>query len=460
MFSSFDMCLFPLKLIFTANAPVDQLFAEWDRPDSPGAALAVVRDGAVIYKRWYGSANLEYNIPITPSTVFDIASVSKQFAGMAVAMMIEQGKISLDDDIHKYLPEVPDFGKTVTVRHLVHHISGIRDWVQSLAIAGWRMDDVITFEHIMKMVRHQKELNHDPGDEYIYSNTNYNLLAEIVMRLSGQTFREYTDANIFKPLGMLNTHFQDDHEMVVKNRACSYYKGDEFKISVNNLMALGSSSLHSTAEDLAKWIINFDEKRVGGAAVIEQMHQQGILNNGEKISYAFGLNVSEYRGLRNANHGGSWAGFRSHLVHFPDQRFGVVILSNLGGVDTAKLTRQVTDIYLAEQLAPEAPKAAPQDVKAEEERPVLPEVDLGEFVGDYYCDELGTTYTIVVQNDRLVAKHRRHNDIPLNRVEDYFVSEQWFLSQIRFQRDEENQVAGFRLTGGRVRNLRFDRKAR
>jgi len=431
MFSSLDLCLFPLKSIFTANASVDQLFAEWNQSDSPGAALAVIKDGAVIYRRGYGSANLEHDIPITPTTVFDIASVSKQFAGMAIAMMMEQGKISLDDDIHKHLPEVPDFGKTITIRHLVHHISGIRDWVQSLAIAGWRMDDVITFQHIMKMVRHQKELNHDPGDEYIYSNTNYNLLAEIVMRLSGQTFREYTDANIFKPLGMTNTHFHDDHEMIVKNKACSYYKGDEFKISVNNLMALGSSSLNSTVEDLAKWIINFDENRVGGAAVIEQMHQQGVLNNGEKISYAFGLNVSEYRGLRNANHSGSWAGFRSHLIHFPEQRFGVVILSNLAGIGIGGLARQVVDIYLADQLAPEAPKAASEDVKTEKEQPALPEIDLKEFVGEYYCDELGTTYAIVVQNDRLVAKHRRHDDIPLNRVDDYFEGEQWFFSQIR-----------------------------
>jgi CubicO group peptidase (beta-lactamase class C family) len=257
---------------------------------------------------------------------------------------------------------------------------------------------------------------------------------------------------------MTNTHFHDDHQMIVRNRACSYYRGDGFEISVNNLMALGSSSLYSTVEDLAKWIINFDEKRVGGAAVIEQMHQQGILNNGEKISYAFGLNIGEYRGVRAVDHSGSWAGFRSHLIHFPEQRFGVVVLSNLAGIGVGRLARQVTDIYLAHQLAPEPPKAAPKDVKAEKEQPALPEIDLEEFVGEYCCDELGTTYTIVVQNDRLVAKHRRHDDIPLNRVDDYFAGEQWFFSQIRFQRDEENQVVGFRLTDGRVRNLRFDRQ--
>jgi CubicO group peptidase (beta-lactamase class C family) len=442
---------------------VDQLFADWDRLDSPGAALAVVKDGSVVYKRGYGSANLEHDIPITPTTVFDIASVSKQFAGFAIAMLIKEGKISLDDDIHKYLPEVPDFGKAITVGHLIHHTSGIRDWVQSLAIAGWRMDDVITFEHIMKMVRHQKELNYDPGEEHLYSNTNYNLLAEIVARVTGQTFREYTDSVIFKPLGMANTHFHDDHEMVVKNRASSYYpSGDDgFRISGNNLMALGSSSLYSTVEDLARWIMNFDEPRVGGAAVIEQMRQQGVLNNGETVNYAFGLAVGKYKELKAVSHSGSWAGFRSHLTHFPEHRFGVVILSNLAGIDTGTLARQLADIYLADQIAPEEPIAAPKNAKTEQEQPALAEVDpsvYDQYVGDYYCDELGTTYTISIKDNRLVAEHGRHDDIPLTRSGDHFVGEKWFFSEIRFQRDGKNQVVGFRLTGSRVRNLQFDKQ--
>jgi CubicO group peptidase (beta-lactamase class C family) len=475
MLTSFALSLIPSNAISIASvssdqpiqgspeAKVDQLFANWDRLDSPGAALAVVKDGSVVYKSGYGSANLEHNIPITPTTVFDIASVSKQFAGIAIAMLIEEGKISLDDDIHKYLPEVPDFGRAITVSHLVHHTSGIRDWVQSLAIAGWRMDDVITFEHIMKMVRHQKELNFDPGEEHLYSNTNYNLLAEIVARVTGQAFREYTDTVIFKPLGMTNTHFHDDHEMVVKNRASSYYpsRGNGFKISVNNLMALGSSSLYSTVEDMARWVINFDEPRVGDAAVIEQMRQQGVLNNGETVNYSFGLAVGKYKELMTVSHSGSWAGFRSHLIHFPEQRFGVVILSNLAGIDTGSLARQVTDIYLADQIAPEEPIAAPKNAKTEQEKPALAEVDpsvYNEYVGDYYCDELGTTYTISIKDNQLVAKHRRHDDIPLTRSGDHFIGEQWFFSEIRFQRDGKNRVTGFRLTGGRVRNLRFDKQ--
>src|SRR6185369_8859885 len=177
---------------------VDQLFATWDKPESPGAAIAIIKDGAVVYKRGYGSANLEYNVPITPQTVFHVASVSKQFTAFAIAMLASQGKLSLDDDIRKQLPEVPDFGKKITIRHLIHHTSGLRDQWTLLAMAGWRLDDVITKEHIMKMVRYQRELNFDPGAEHLYSNTGYTLLAAIVERVSGQSFREYTEANIFK----------------------------------------------------------------------------------------------------------------------------------------------------------------------------------------------------------------------------------------------------------------------
>ena len=148
------------------EAKVDHLFAEWNRSDSPGAALAVTRDSEIIYKQGYGVANLEYDIRITTRTIFDIASVSKQFAAFAIATLSYEGRLSLDDDIRTYLPDVPDFGNTITIRHLLHHTSGLRDWVQSLVIAGDMMDDVISFKHILKMVRHQKTLNFEPGTEF------------------------------------------------------------------------------------------------------------------------------------------------------------------------------------------------------------------------------------------------------------------------------------------------------
>ena len=445
----------------TFEAKVDQLFAEWNRPNSPGAALAVTRDGETIYTQGYGTANLEYDIPITPTTIFDIASVSKQFAAFAIATLAHDGKLSLDDDIRTHLPDVPDFGNTITIRHLLHHTSGLRDWVQSLVIAGVGMEDVISFKHILKMARHQKALNFEPGAAYLYSNTGYNLLAEIVERVTGSPFRKWTDTNIFKPLAMTNSHFHDDHQMVLKNRAYSYQvvENGGFKHAVNNTTALGSSSLYSTVEDLAKWILNFDDTRIGEQVVLEQMHQRGVLNNGEQISYALGLNIGEYRGLQTVGHSGSWRGFRSHLIRFPEQKFGVVILCNLDAFNPLRLTETVADIYLADDLAPveaSEPEKASASAEATKSESLTSE-QLAEFIGNYYAEELDTTYTIAVSENGLVAQHIRHDDILLTYADGHFLGNTWFFPEVRFIRDDTGQVTGFRLTGGRVRNLHFEK---
>ena len=444
------------------EAKVDQLFAEWNKPNSPGAALAVVKDGEIVYKHGYGAANLEYDIPITTATLFDIASVSKQFAAFAIATLSYEEKLSLDDDIRMYLPDVPDFGTTITIRHLLHHTSGLRDWVQSLVIAGDLMDDVISFKHILKMVRHQKVLNFEPGAAFLYSNTGYNLLAEIVETVTGDSFREWTDTHIFKPLGMTNSHFHDDHEMILKNRAYSYQAVENggFKHAVNNTTALGSSSLYSTVEDLAKWILNFDDTRIGEQRVIEQMHQRGALNNREQIDYAFGLNIGEYRGLKTVGHSGSWRGFRSHLMRFPAQKFGVVILCNLDTFNPLSLAERVADLYLVDVLGPVEASEPEKSVKPDEsiKSELLAPEQLAEFEGDYYTEELDTTYCIRIRGDGLVAQHRRHDDIVLTYVDGHFRGDAWFFPEVHFIRDDTGRVAGFRLTGGRVRNLHFEKK--
>ena len=526
---------------------VDQLFATWDKPDSPGAALAVIKDGAVVYKRGYGSANLEYNVPITPQTVFHVASVSKQFTAFAITLLANQGKLSLDDDIRKHLPEVPDFGKKITIRHLIHHTSGMRDQWTLLGMAGWRTDDVITKEHIMKMVRYQKELNFDPGAENLYSNTGYTLLAVIVERVSGQSFRDYTELNIFKPLGMSNTHFHDDHERIVKNRAYSYASagpGGGFKAAPLNYANVGATSLFTTAEDLARWVINFEDKKIGGADVIKQMHQQGVLNNGKQIGYAFGLSIGPYRGLNTVGHAGGDAAYRSFAFWFPEQRFGVVVLSNFGGFNPQQIAMRIADIYLADKLEPVPPKPAVAERTAVKVDPAILEgyagrylldgrtlvvitkegdklmgqpagsskaefipqsettffvkeaneeltferdekgnvvrftmksgtqtqsarrlnapataAQLAEFAGDYYSPELGTTYMLVVKDGKLVAQHRRHDDTPLTELEgDLFSGNRWFFQTVQFTRDSEKRITGFRLTSGRARNVRFDRR--
>jgi CubicO group peptidase (beta-lactamase class C family) len=323
----------------------------------PGVAVSVVRDGRVLLSKGYGYADLEHRVPITGATVFDMASVSKQFTGLAIAMLVEQGRIRLADDVRRYIPELEIPGQTITIGHLVHHTSGLRDWPGTLGLAGWRMDDVISFDQILSMAFRQRTLNFQPGAEYTYSNTGYNMLAEVVKRVTGQSFRAWTDSTFFRPLGMSSTHFRDDHTEVFPNRAFGYARTPSggWRHIPNNLVALGSSSLFSSADDMARWVTNFDRQTVGGREAIALMRTTTPLNDGSVNSYAFGLSVGPYRGQPTLNHRGGWAAFGTFLLHFPAQRFGVVVLSNGGGVNAGAAAYMIADRYLASELGPRAP---------------------------------------------------------------------------------------------------------
>ena len=247
-------------------AKVDAVFQKMDSTVSPGCALSVMKDGKIIYERGYGMADLDHNVPITPTTVFHVASMSKQFVAASILMLARQGKLSLDDPARKYIPELPDFGTPITIRELMHHTSGLRDQWDLLGLSGWRYSqDLITNDDVLYVVSHQKELNFPPGTKHLYSNTGYTLLGEIVKRVSGQSLRGFTTTSIFQPLEMKNTHFRDDHAEIVKNIAYGYTPDkDTFKLSVTNFDTVGATSLMTTVEDLALWDENFYNSRVGG----------------------------------------------------------------------------------------------------------------------------------------------------------------------------------------------------
>ncbi len=337
----------------TPGDQVDELFAPWDNKDSPGAAIAVVQNGAIVYKKGYGMANLEYDIPNSPSTVFHIASVSKQFTAFSILLLEKAGKLSLDDDIRKYIPEVPDFGKTITLRHLATHTSGLRDQWNLLAMAGWRLDDVITKEHVLKLISKQKALNFNPGEEFVYCNTGFTLLAEVVARVSGQSFAEFTQANIFSPLKMKSTLFYDDHEKIVKNRAYSYHENNGYKKSVLSYANVGATSLFTTAEDLSLWAVNFSNPVVGDSALIRKLNTLAVLNNGKTFGGALGQFVGKYKDLNEIQHGGADAGYRSFLTRFPDEKFSVVVLSNAAEFNSGDMAHKVVDIYLKDKIKTE-----------------------------------------------------------------------------------------------------------
>lgn len=440
---------------------IDKLFKSVDSRSSPGAAVAVLKNGEIVISRGYGMANLEYEIPITPETIFHVASVSKQFTAFAIAALADQGLISLDEDVRTYIPEFPDFGETLTVRQLAHHTSGLRDQWELLAMAGWRLDDVITKEHIFKMLKHQRELNFSPGEEYLYSNMGYSVLAEIVERVSGQSFQEWTHDNIFQPLGMNNTHFHEDHRHIVPNRAYSYSPDREngFRKSVLSYANVGATSLFTTVEDLALWIKNFDTHQIGNERIFNLMHERGVLNNGDPIGYAFALQIGRYRGVEVVGHGGADAGFRSYVGRFPEHNFAVIVLSNLSSMVPQQIAYRIADVYLENVLEPadiRPETSASGEQPAGEDKPT-PE-QLTQYTGRYYSDELGTYYTIEIRDEKLIAVHRRHSDIELIPViQDRFSGNQWWFRTIEFVRDGDEVVSGFRLTGGRVRNLWFEK---
>lgn len=338
-------------------ARVDKLFSQWDKPNSPGGMLAILKDGRIIYKRGYGTADLEHNVSISPMTVFNIASTSKQFTAMCILMLARQGKISLDDDIRKYVPEMPKYASPITVRQLVHHTSGLRDYPGLMALAGVRQEDYYDKDDVMEMLVRQKNLNFKSGSEFLYSNTGYVLLSLVVQKASGKSLREFADENIFKPLGMKNTHFHDDQTAIIPNRAVGYSSvgTGPFRISVRANDLVGDSNLHTTVDDLFLWDRNFYDNRLnqGDKDLISQLITPGGLINHEKAEYAFGLHVSRYQGLTTVSHSGTLPGYRAEMIRFPDQRFSVICLANVSNLNAGKLARQVADIYLSEQFKPD-----------------------------------------------------------------------------------------------------------
>jgi CubicO group peptidase (beta-lactamase class C family) len=339
----------------STNSHVDSIFAVFDKRDSPGCAVAVVEGGRTVFAKGYGMASLEHDLPITPRSAFYAASVSKQFTAFAVAMLAQQGKLSLDDDIRKWISEVPDFGKTITVRHLIHHTSGLRDYFGLLGMTGWPSDGPVTEARFLDLVSRQKALNFDPGARHLYSNTGYVLLSILVKRVSGKSLREFADEAMFAPLGMSNSHFRDDHTTLVKNRAFAYSpRGGTWQMNVPGFDVVGDGGLYTTAEDLAKWARNFDDRTVGGEELAARVLTRGRLSSGDSIPYAYGLAHNVYRGQPTIEHGGAYGGYRTHLIRFPSHRFAVATLCNTATANAAQLGQAVAAVYLGDRLGPVA----------------------------------------------------------------------------------------------------------
>jgi len=340
---------------------VDSVFSEFNRAGSPGCAIGVARNGEFLYKNGYGYANLDWDIPITPTTVFYVGSVSKQFTAAAIALLSQEGKLSIDDDIRDYLPEMPVHEPPVTIRHVIHHTSGIPDMYLVMERNGLTTWNRVSKDEALALLSRQ-ELDFPPGERYQYSNGGYFALSMVVERASGQTLKEYARERIFVPLGMNDTHFHDDPMHIVKQRAMSYEEVNEkqeapsngegkyYQSYQGNFALPGAGGLYTTVEDLLKWDRNFLDNKLGGPDFLQIIQTKGVLNSGDTLDYAFAVREAEHRGLRTLGHTGSFMGFKAYYVRFPEQSFATWVLCNMGDIVPEDLGLKVAELYLGDLM--------------------------------------------------------------------------------------------------------------
>ena len=441
------------------NPKVDAIFDDLDKTHSPGCALAVVKNGEIIYSRGYGMADLEHGIANRPESVFYIGSVSKQFVTMCILLLEEKGLLGLDDDVRKYFPELPEYGHTITIRNLIHHTSGIRDYLTLWSLAGNNYLDNMENEVVYDLICRQKELNFEPGTKYLYSNSCYFMMALLVEKVTGDPISKFGQDEIFGPLGMRNTMFYDDNRRLIPNRAFGYNRNNEGEF--DNMMMrfdlVGSGGIYSTVEDLFLWDQNFYKNNLGegGNTIIEKMETNGKYKDGSEVDYAFALVNGNYRGLRTVSHGGALGGYRAHYLRFPDQSFSVIILGNLAQLAPSRRSYQVADVYLTEAFT------GPREEETFSSAPAngatmnsfMPKsATLQKISGRYYSYEIDAAYQFTVEKDHLLVevtngqKHRITAKDPQTFV--------WEGITMRFANDYQS----FELDAGRVTNLKFNKE--
>ena len=547
-FCSISVCSFGQ---IKESQAIDSLFLEWDKPDVPGGAIGIIQDGKLIYSKGYGIGNLEHDIEITPSSVFYIGSVSKQFVTFSILLLEEQGKLDLDDIIQKHLPDFPEYDVPLTIRHFIHHTSGVRDYLTLMYLKGRNYLDNIEVDEVYELIKRQKELNFSPGEKYLYSNSCYFMLAMIVEKVAGQTLRMFAQEHIFDPLGMKNTLFYDDNTDLIKNRVFSYEKKsgeDGFNNLIMRFALVGSGGVYSTIEDLYLWDQNFYNNKLGKGSqeIIHKMHEEGLLNNGGSTGYAFALHNGTYKGLKTVSHGGALAGYRAGLMRFPEEKFSVIILANRSDANLTNKGFQIADIFLKDKFKNEFEKVksnGASDDDTEESKEFTLEqltgnyeirsgvvlninvkndslhvqqswnkssysiintagntyeipndpsiqfvfselkdgftqiltilqngreticnrkeeldifsVNLKDYTGNYYSEELDVTYSLFLEDEILKVKVANYDSQEMNISDiDTFVSDG---NLVRFHRSN-GAIKGFELDAGRVTNLKFEKK--
>jgi CubicO group peptidase (beta-lactamase class C family) len=444
------------QAVAVPDRAVDEIFARWSAT-TPGCAVGVAVAGKPVLLKAYGMADLEHDVRNTPDTIFESGSVAKQFTAMAIMLLVKDGTLSLDDQVRKYIPELPDYKVPLTIRHMLTHTSGLRDWGSVAGIAGApRTTREYTHGHVLDIVSRQKSLNFKPGDHYSYSNTGYNLSAIIVSRVSGMSFAEFSKQRIFTPLGLTSTSWRDDHTRIVKGRAMAYTETNgRFTTEMPFENVHGNGGLLTTVGDLLKWNENFVKPVVGDQALVTAMRTTGLFNDGKPQDYALGLMVGELRGVKNISHSGSTAGYRAHLNRFPESHTSVAVLCNVSSGDATRAANRVSEVFLADRLKPAA-TATPAAPPAPPLNPQPSVSAMNALAGSYWSDEAETMLTAVLEEDRLMLKRRPDTSMRLIAIgPDKYRSP---IGMITFLRNAAGQVEALSVNQDRVWDLRFAKR--
>jgi CubicO group peptidase (beta-lactamase class C family) len=361
------------------QAQVDTLFAQWNKAGSPGCSVAVSRNGTVLYEHGYGMANVELGVPITTETILAAASISKQFTAMSILLLAERGRLSIDDEVSKYIPDWIDHENHVTIRHLLTHTSGLREGFMLLGMAQQNPEENMN-EAVVRVLARQRGVNFAPGAEWQYNNGGYNLLGTIVKRVSGQSLRDFAEANIFRPLGMKNSQFRDSRGILIPHVASGYsIDGTGVHPDFGTPGVVGNDGLYTTPRDLLLWEQNFEDVRVGTPEIVAAMQKPAVLASGKTTDYGFGLFIEKYRGLRTVEHSGGDRGISSNVVRYPDQKLAIALLCNSDAINPIILTHKLTDLYLGDVLGAPSDSGGPAAAKV-----TLKESELTGRAGSYH----------------------------------------------------------------------------
>ncbi len=408
--------LLPLTLISCGQEKIsqeqsivatDQLFEAWNKDQTPGAVVGIIQNGAFIYSNGYGLANLEHNIRNTENTAFNIASNSKQFTAACIVILSLKGEITLTQNVAEFFSDFPSYFSDITIEHLLHHTSGLRDFSQITYLSGLRPDDYYDDQNILKWITSQESLNFDPGEKHLYSNSGYWLLGQIVEKVSGMSLAAFAKQALFDPLNMSGTLFYDNNSLIVKNRASGYFRNrtGKYRHTYSTLEHTGNGGVYSTLTDLKKWDDEFYNRTILKDEFWELMTTPGKLNNGETITYAKALMMGSHSGLATIDHGGRAPGYQSNIVRFPEENFTVIVLANASNLNATRLCYNIADIFLKDKLKKVTP---PQETSIKTTK--LKSDVLEKYAGHYWSLNNNISRKVILANDTLKYERSRGRD--------------------------------------------------